>query len=51
MYDRQTELWWQQFLGEGIIGAMTGKRLKILPARLESFANFKKNVPPEIKKF
>jgi hypothetical protein len=45
MYDRQTELWWQQFLGEGIIGAMTGKRLKILQARLESFTNFKKRVP------
>jgi hypothetical protein len=49
MYDRQTELWWQQFLGEGIIGAMTGKRLKILPARLESFANFKKRAPRDSK--
>jgi hypothetical protein len=45
MYDRQTESWWQQFLGEGIVGAMTGKRLKSIPARLESFANFKKRAP------
>jgi hypothetical protein len=40
MYDRQTESWWQQFLGEGIVGSMTGKRLKTLPARLESFEKF-----------
>ena len=39
MYDRQTENWWQQFLGQGIVGEMTGKRLKTIPARLESFAN------------
>ncbi|NQU61970.1 MAG: DUF3179 domain-containing protein [Rhodospirillales bacterium] len=45
MYDRQTESWWQQFLGEGIVGEMTGKRLKIIPTRLESFANFKKRAP------
>ena len=45
MYDRQTESWWQQFLGEGIVGVMTGKRLKIIPSRLESFANFKKRAP------
>src|SRR5713226_9119149 len=24
MYDRQTESWWQQFIGEAIVGAMTG---------------------------
>lgn len=45
MYDRQTETWWQQFLGEGIVGELTGKRLKMLPSRLESFANFKKRFP------
>jgi len=45
MYDRQTESWWQQFLGEGIVGVMTGKRLKIIPTRLESFVNFKKRAP------
>ena len=45
MYDRQTENWWQQFLGQGIVGEMTGKRLKTIPARLESFANYKKRDP------
>ena len=45
MYDRQTESWWQQFLGEGIVGEMTGQRLKIIPSRLESFADFKKRAP------
>jgi len=45
MYDRQTESWWQQFLGEGIVGEMTGKRLKPLPARLESFEKFRTRAP------
>jgi len=41
MYDRQTESWWQQFLGEAIVGELTGARLKVLPARMESFARFR----------
>ena len=45
MYDRQTESWWQQFLGEGIIGEYTGTRLKMLPSRIEAFAIFKKRFP------
>lgn len=45
MWDRQTESWWQQFLGEAIVGEMTGKRLEIIPSRLESFGNFKKRAP------
>jgi len=45
MYDRQTESWWQQFLGEAIVGEMTGKRLKFLPARIESFARFRERAP------
>ena len=36
------ESWWQQFLGEAIAGSMTGTKLKALPARLESWANYKK---------
>ena len=40
MYDRQTESWWQQFLGEAIVGELTGTRLKFLPARLESWERF-----------
>ena len=42
MYDRQTESWWQQFLGQGIAGKMNGKVLKTIPSRLESMALFRK---------
>ncbi len=40
MYDHNSESWWQQFLGEAIVGDMTGTRMKALPARLESLENF-----------
>lgn len=45
MYDRESETWWQQFLGEGLIGKYTGETLKTIPARLESFENFIKRAP------
>ncbi len=45
MYDRQTESWWQQFLGMAIVGEMTGKELEMLPARLESWASFQQRHP------
>lgn len=45
MYDRQTESWWQQFLGEAIVGEMTGTLLKMLPVRIESFARFRERHP------
>ena len=45
MYDRQTESWWQQFTGEAIVGALTGKSLKLVPSRLESFERFRKRFP------
>ena len=45
MYDRQTESWWQQFTGEAIVGEMLGTKLEIMPARLESYANFQKRAP------
>lgn len=45
MYDRQTETWWQQFTGEAIVGEMTGKKLALIPARLESWAQFKQTNP------
>ena len=45
MYDRATESWWQQFTGTAIMGAMTGKRLKVLPARLESLERFRDRAP------
>ncbi|GAB4225592.1 MAG: DUF3179 domain-containing protein [Methyloligellaceae bacterium] len=45
MYDRQTESWWQQFTGTGIIGTYTGRQLATFPARLESFERFKARHP------
>lgn len=45
MYDRQTESWWQQFEGRAIIGELSGAMLKILPSRMESWANFRKRAP------
>ena len=45
MYDRATESWWQQFLGEAIVGVQTGKRLALIPARLESWADFTARFP------
>ena len=45
MYDRQTESWWQQFLGEAIVGELTGARLTLVPVRLESFARFRARAP------
>lgn len=40
MYDRTTESWWQQFLGEAIVGELTGRKLTMLPSRLESWERF-----------
>lgn len=45
MYDQQTESWWQQFTGEAIIGSLSGKTMKALPARLESLAKFMERAP------
>ena len=40
MYDRQTESWWQQFGGEGVVGRYAGTRLRVLPARIVAWASF-----------
>lgn len=45
MYDRETESWWQQFVGEAIVGELTGKTLRPLPSRLESFRRFRDRHP------
>ena len=49
MYDRQTESWWQQFTGEGIVGIHTGTALKRLPSRVESFARFRERAGAEAR--
>ena len=41
MWDRQTQSWWQQFTGEGVVGELAGKRLTMLPAFIVSYADFK----------
>jgi hypothetical protein len=45
MYDRLTESWWQQFLGEAIAGELTGAVLEIFPSRMESFERFAERFP------
>lgn len=41
MYDRQTESWWQQFTGTGIVGHYAGTALGRLPAEIVAFADFR----------
>lgn len=40
MYDRETESWWQQAIGEGIVGEMTGVQLTQIPSWMESWQEF-----------
>src|SRR5438128_3182393 len=40
MYDRQTESWWQQFIGKGIVGRYAGTDLKRLPSEIVAFEDF-----------
>ncbi len=48
MYDRRTESWWQQFGGEAIVGRYTGTRLRQLPTRIVSWAEFRRRHPAEL---
>lgn len=45
MYDRQTESWWQQATGEGIVGTFAGKRLEFVPASIVAYGDFKTAYP------
>jgi hypothetical protein len=40
MYDHQTESWWQQAMGEGIVGTHAGAQLTLLPSWMESWEAF-----------
>lgn len=40
MYDRETESWWQQAVGEAIVGELTGTELSTLPSWMESWEVF-----------
>jgi hypothetical protein len=45
MYDRETQSWWQQAIGMGIVGEMTNVELVQLPSWMESWAEFKARNP------
>lgn len=40
MYDRETQSWWQQATGTGIVGALSGTTLTVLPGWMESWDSF-----------
>lgn len=45
MYDRQTQSWWQQALGQGIVGEMSGQQLTQIASWMESWDTFKARNP------
>ena len=45
MFDRETESWWQQALGEGIVGQHNGDKLIQIPAWMESWAEYSARNP------
>ncbi len=45
MYDRQTQSWWQQAVGMGIVGTHAGRYLDQLPGWMESWAEFRSRNP------
>lgn len=45
MYDRQTETWWQQFTGQGLVGQYAGEQLDFLVSQVISFADFAAEFP------
>ena len=45
MYDRETESWWQQAVGIGIVGTYSGSLLKQLPSWMESWLEYRSRNP------
>lgn len=45
MYDRRTDTYWSQVLGEAIVGELTGTKLKLLPHQNTTWENWKENHP------
>ena len=45
MFDRETESWWQQAIGQGIVGHHMGTELDILPTWMESWQAFRARNP------
>lgn len=40
MFDRQTETWWQQLMGYGIVGDFAGESLEVIPSLVLSVEEF-----------
>jgi hypothetical protein len=45
MWDRQTESWWQQITGRGLVGRFAGARLEPLPSQTVPFGAFARAHP------
>ena len=45
MYDRQTETWWQQATGEGIVGEHAGARLTFIPSPVMRWSDVRQQLP------
>ena len=45
MYDRETHSWWQQLTGEAVVGTLTGRKLRFLPASIGAWEDFKGAYP------
>lgn len=45
MWDDQTQSWWQQFTGEGIVGQYAGEMLTMLPSQVVGFGQFAAQYP------
>ena len=45
MYDRETQSWWQQAIGEAIVGDLTGTKLRHMTSWMESWDQFRARNP------
>lgn len=45
MYDRQTETWWQQATGEGLVGRYAGDTLHMIASQTMSWSEFRRAHP------
>ncbi len=45
MFDRQSETWWQQLTGEGLVGEYAGVPLDIVPSQVIGFGRFAERYP------
>lgn len=45
MYDQETETLWSQFIGEAVVGDLTGQKLKTINSDIITFNQLKQNFP------